>query len=308
MLTPEQILTDLQSDRVKKVIIDSDMSAEIDDQFALAYCLGSDKIELLSVNIAHVVDPARFSTHKESIEKGYNEALKVFDEFGIPHDKYPVYCGSCTTISEDKQFAPQDSPAARNIINTVKNTDEIVYILVTGPCTSVVSAYMLDPTIKNNMCVIWLGGHCIDLPDYYISECNLDADYAAGQLLLNLDIPLLLLPCHGRGTINIVMRYDDFKQINSTLFSQTYPIYHMKNDDYRDIKKIMCDLAAPATIALNSSMSYRIVTAPVITDNRRYAWDSTRKKIIYMEDPISDMIVEDTIKSINNISNKQRGK
>lgn len=301
MLTPEMILADLKSDRVKKVIIDSDMCAEIDDQFALAYCIGSDKIDLLSVNISHVVDSKRFSSLKESIEIGYNEALKVFDEFGIPHDKYPIYHGSYTTVSESSELAPQDSPAARNIINTVKSTNEIVYVLVTGPCTSAVSACMLEPSIKENMCVIWLGGHCIDLPDYYISECNLDADYAAGQLLLNLDIPLLLLPCHGRGTINIVMKYNDFKQIKSSLFAKDYPIYHMQKDNYRDIKKIMCDLAAPATIALNNSMSYRVVTAPVITDNRRYAWDSSRRKILYMEDPDSTMIVGDTIKSINNI-------
>lgn len=301
MLTPELILADLKSDRVKKVIIDSDMCAEIDDQFALAYCIGSDKINLLSVNISHVADKKRFSNLKESIEVGYSEALKVFDEFNISHDKYPIYHGSYSTISESSEFAPQDSPAARNIINTVKNTNEIVYVLVTGPCTSAVSAYMLDPSVKENMCVIWLGGHCIDLPDYYISECNLDADYAAGQLLLNSDIPLLLLPCHGRGTINIVMKYNDFRQIKSTLFAQTYPIYHMRNENYGNIEKIMCDLAAPATIALNNSMSYRIITAPVITDNRHYAWDSSRRKILYMEDPDSAMIVGDTIKSINNI-------
>ena len=49
-MTAEQILKDLKSDRIKKVIFDGDMCAEIDDQFALAYCIGSDKIDLLAVN------------------------------------------------------------------------------------------------------------------------------------------------------------------------------------------------------------------------------------------------------------------
>lgn len=41
MLTPEQILQDIHSERVKKVILDADMGIEMDDQYALAYCIGS---------------------------------------------------------------------------------------------------------------------------------------------------------------------------------------------------------------------------------------------------------------------------
>ena len=36
------------------------------------------------------------------------------------------------------------------------------------------------------ICVIWLGGHCLDYKD--LGEFNLAQDYAAGQLLLNLNI------------------------------------------------------------------------------------------------------------------------
>ena len=49
-MTIEEILCDIKSDRVKKVILDSDMGIELDDQYALAHCIGCDKIDLLSVN------------------------------------------------------------------------------------------------------------------------------------------------------------------------------------------------------------------------------------------------------------------
>ena len=49
-MTPEQILQDLRSDRVKKVIMDGDYSAEIDDQYTLAYAYGHEKLEVLGVN------------------------------------------------------------------------------------------------------------------------------------------------------------------------------------------------------------------------------------------------------------------
>ena len=49
-MTLEQILEDIKNDRVKKIILDSDIAIEMDDQYALAYCLGSEKIQLLSAN------------------------------------------------------------------------------------------------------------------------------------------------------------------------------------------------------------------------------------------------------------------
>lgn len=38
-LTIEEVLEDIKSDRVKKVIFDADAGNEIDDQYALAYAL-----------------------------------------------------------------------------------------------------------------------------------------------------------------------------------------------------------------------------------------------------------------------------
>ncbi len=55
-------------------------------------------------------------------------------------------------IKEEK-----NSPAARAIIEAAHKYDEIVYILTTGACTNVSSAIMLDPSIMEKICVIWLG-------------------------------------------------------------------------------------------------------------------------------------------------------
>ena len=58
-MTPEQILADIKSDRVKKVIMDGDYSAEIDDQYTLAYAYGHEKIEVLGV-IIRLLDCATY--------------------------------------------------------------------------------------------------------------------------------------------------------------------------------------------------------------------------------------------------------
>ena len=200
-----------------------------------------------------------------------------------------------------------DSPAAQNIIKTVKESDEIIYVLSTGPCTSVVSAYMMDPSIADNMCVLWLGCQCLDIPNGLVEECNLNSDFLAGQLLLDLDIPLVLLPCQYNGSIKVVMNYNDFMNIDGNskgaeLFREGYPLKYVKRENFPKYTKVMCDLVAPASIALNDSMTYSIVTAPGLTDDLHYIFDESRRKIVYMENPDSKRIIEDAIKSINKIT------
>lgn len=48
-MTTKEILQDIKNDRIKKVILDGDYNAEIDDQYTLAYALGSPKLEILGV-------------------------------------------------------------------------------------------------------------------------------------------------------------------------------------------------------------------------------------------------------------------
>ena len=49
--------------------------------------------------------------------------------------------------------------AADNIINTVMNSDERIYIVAIGAITNVASAIIKCPEIANKAVVIWLGGH-----------------------------------------------------------------------------------------------------------------------------------------------------
>ena len=48
-MTPNQILEDIRSDRKKLVILDGDYNGEIDDQYTLAYTLGCENIEVLTL-------------------------------------------------------------------------------------------------------------------------------------------------------------------------------------------------------------------------------------------------------------------
>ncbi|MCQ2456306.1 MAG: nucleoside hydrolase [Clostridia bacterium] len=309
-MTNEQILEYIRSDKVKKAIIDGDYAAEIDDQYALAYALGSDKIDLLGVNAAaYYEEPNAVDTEAVMLE-GYEEIKRVFTKIGRL-GSVPYFEGARSQVTKNENYAPSDSPAARNIIKAAHEVDDILFVLVTGPCTNVVSACLIDPSIMDKICVLWLGGECIDETPGPFHEWNLYADYAASQMLLNLDIPLVMLPCGPIGSEKIFMVHDDFMKIDgdsegAEFFRRTLPLEEVNETRYNDPawRKVMCDLAAPAVLAVPDSMEITIRTSPIMCDDHRYASDSTRRKILYGVKPDSDMIVEDAIKAINKVTAK----
>lgn len=279
-MTINEILEDIKSKRVKKVILDTDTYNEIDDQYALAYCYLSDMIDLLSVNAAPFYND-KSEGFEDGMLKSYDEIHRVL-ALTDPDYKTPVYHGSRTTIEVSGEAV--DSPAARNIIDTVKNSDEIVYVLAIGAITNVSSALMMDPSIKDNMAVIWLGGNQIEGDN--LGEFNLVQDYTAGQILLNSGVPLLLCPAWcivSVLTTNIELTRDLFghNKICDYLGGITEQTWRDAGENPGWVRTIW-DIAAPAIIECPECAELEIIPTPIFTDQRVYAFDSTRHKMMYL--------------------------
>lgn len=304
-MTLEQILADLKTDKVKKVIIDSDTYNEMDDQFAIAYALACDKIDLLAIHAAPFYNK-RSESYADGMEKSYEEIMRVLDVTGKT-GVCPVFKGSTQRISDTPDFGPVDSPAARNLIDTAMSSDEIIYVLAIGAITNVASAIMMEPAIKDKICVVWLGGNCLEHPDLY--EFNLENDFRAGQILLNSGVNLILLPAMGEadhGTKALVTRRDGLMQIKGdsracVFFRETLP-EEFNGDYYEDgWKRIIWDIAAPAVINVNDAFDFSIIPAPVFGDDYTYAFDATRHKIIYMEKLNPERVFADTYAGISKL-------
>lgn len=281
MISVEGILSDIRSDRTKKVILDTDTFNEIDDQYALAYCYLSDKIDLLSVNAAPFYND-RSEGYEDGMLKSYDEIHKVLGLVD-PDYKTPVYHGSRTTI--EASGAAVDSEAARNIINTVHASDETVYVLAIGAITNVASALMLDPSIKENMAVIWLGGNQIEGDN--LGEFNLVQDYTGGQILLNSGVPLLLCPawCIVSVLTTNVELTNDLKGNNAIcdyLFEITEREWVRAGSNPAWVRTVW-DIAAPAILDCPDCAEIEVIPTPVFTDQRVYAFDSTRHKMLYLK-------------------------
>ena len=171
-MTLSEIVADIKSDRRKKVILDTDTYNEIDDQYALAYCYLSDKIDLLSVNAAPFLND-RSESYADGMEKSYHEAIKTL-KLVDPEFTTPVYRGSVENLLETgRDFT--ESEAADNIIKTVRESDEIVYVAASGALTNVASALLKAPDIKDKICVLFVG--CRPLELNCPVEYNVEQDY-----------------------------------------------------------------------------------------------------------------------------------
>lgn len=301
-MTMEEILRDIHSDRVKKVIHDADMGIEMDDQYALAYCLGCEKIELVACTAA-TFGKGPAGDYAWGMEESYKEILRVLDVCGVS-GKYPAYRGPVRPMGVGD---PVDSEAVRAIIDIVSNSDEIIYILATGCCTNIVSACLIEPSIKEKLCVIWLGGTCLESDEQLADECNLAWDFRAGQQLFELDIPLVLLPAYDHGTCVLDITLDTLKAIkgdspHAVFFHETLPGEYDNEPYYvNGWERVLFDVAAPAVLARPDAFEFKIIPAPMITDGGRYAFSSARHEIIYMEKLDRDTVLDDTWRCINNI-------
>ena len=302
-MTLNEILTDIKSDRVKTVIFDSDTYNEMDDQYAIAYALGSERMNVVAINAA-LFHNQRSESFADGMEKSYEEIARVLK---VCHrEEVPSFRGCPTPISESKDFAAVDSPAVRNIIKVAHESEDMVYILTTGACTNVSSAIMIDPSIKENICVVWLGGNCLEEPELF--EFNLVQDYRAGQYLINCGVNLILLPAigaKGHGTQMLRATDEDLKHIKGdsdacVFFRDTLPDeFRAETVEYSGrFIRVIWDVAAPAVLSVPEALEFSIIPAPVFGDNGKYAYDAMRHKIIYMEKLNAREVFKDAFESI----------
>lgn len=303
-MTIEEILLDIKSDRVKKVILDSDMGIEMDDQYALAHCIGCERIDLLSVNAETFgIDGDNLA----GMTASYNEIDRVLGVCGRKGE-IPFYKGAEITITKTGKLGPVLSDSVYNIIKTVLESDEIVYVIATGCSTNITSAILLEPRIKDNMCVIWLAGGCLDRPEGTQRECNIEQDSVSAQLLMNSGVPLVMLPAYERGTVLITVTRDQLDEKlqrdtpHEIFFRDT--IVEERGDAgfiKRECPRVIFDVACPAALSCPEAFDFRIIPAPVIADDGLYAFDSTRHKIIWMFDLDPEKIIDDMFRCIKNI-------
>lgn len=210
-LTNEELLERLKPKTGKlKIVIDSDAFNEVDDQFAIAWALKSTNrvcVEAIyAVPFSHqtfsqltvsnqlkpmlkgMVENAKGTA--EGMEQSYQEILNLCNLLNIDV-KQKVFRGSPDFLQD--KYQPVESEAARDLINRVMQSNELIYVIAIGALTNIASAILMEPSIVNNMVVIWLGGQPLEFG--HGIEFNMMEDVLATQVVFDSRVPLVMIPC-----------------------------------------------------------------------------------------------------------------
>lgn len=296
-MTMEALKAALYDGTKKKIILDTDTYNEIDDQFALAYTmLSPDKVELLSVNAAPFLN-SRSTSAADGMEKSYNEIFNIM-KLVDPDAKIPVYRGS-TSFLTDKN-TPVESPACDNIINTVMNSDELVYIVAIGAITNVASAIIKCPEIVNRTVVIWLGGHALHWQD--TREFNLKQDIPAAQVVLDSKVPFVQIPCNGVCTefLTTIPELEYYLRGKNDLCNYLVDIVRSYTKKPYGWSKVVWDVTAIAAIVEPKALDMVIIPTPILTDDGYFAKNDARHPFIYVRRIRRDPIYADMFEKLAN--------
>lgn len=308
-MTIYEVLEDIKSKRFKKVIIDSDTACEMDDQFAIAYAFACKNFEILSLNAAPCGVTVIGKDFDQGIVMCYDEIHRVCDKCEVT-GKYPIYMGSDNSITDTK--GPIDSPAARNIIKTAMEADEMIYIFAIGACTNISSAIMMEPAIKDKICVIYLAGHSLEHGK--ITEYNWRQDIGASEFLFNCGVLMVQLPCVG-GTANMkltlptIRKYITGDSKACKFYRDEFPAEFAGNDANEPDGEFMgdhwvrgiCDIAAPALFEIPEAFELVVMPTPSWDENYKYVLDESRHLELYMKSYDEDAVIVDALTKINTL-------
>ena len=179
-----------------RLIIDADTGNEIDDLFAIVRMLNQDRFEVVGLTSAqwrHYLGPV----NSVAVSQQDNEdLLELLGRENLPHP-----------IGSEQPFGkpwggtqPQDSPAARFIIEQAKATPagRKLIVVCTGASTNLASAIKLAPEIAPRIKAYIIGFHCDPESGVWNkSEFNVRRDLDAADFLLNqADLELCVMPAN----------------------------------------------------------------------------------------------------------------
>jgi len=173
---------ELPSNRTKiPVIFDTDANNELDDQHALAYLLcNGNYFNVLGITV-------NATKNGGDIDQHYVEADRILKLFDL-QKQVPLIKGAngdFNSIKETLKNPIYDGvEAVQFIINKAKKhkQNDLVLIAV-GKLTNIALALMKDPSIADNIRLVWLGSNYPEPGEY-----NLENDISAMNFLLQSDI------------------------------------------------------------------------------------------------------------------------
>ncbi|MET0296584.1 MAG: nucleoside hydrolase [Microbacterium sp.] len=181
----------IQDTRTRRVIVNSDVKNEADDQFAVVHALLSPTLDIRGIV------PAHFGTSRSqtSMLDSRAELDLLIEMLELP-GPVPIANGGAASLPFATE--PVDSPGARLIIDEARRVDAgPLFIAFLGPLTDMASALLLAPDIAaTDTTVIWIGGPPYGDREWTGTwpEFNLRNDIAAANVVFGSGITIWQVP------------------------------------------------------------------------------------------------------------------
>jgi inosine-uridine nucleoside N-ribohydrolase len=285
-----------------RMVLDTDAYNEIDDQYAIAYALLSkDKIQLEAVYAAPFFN-SRSVSAGDGMEKSYDEILRLLKLLGKSPDGF-AYRGSNKFLEDTSR--PVQSEAALDIVKKAlaATPEDPLYVVALGCITNVATAILIEPSIINNIVVVWLGGNGLDWPDQ--KEFNLRQDVLSAQVVLDSGVPLIIMPCrpvvsHFLTTIPELEYYLKGKNKISDFLLESTIEYSEGAEAW---SKVIWDVVAVAWLVDPSWIPTNLIHSPILTDQVTYSTDYSRHFIRMATSVKRDAIFRDLFDKLAKFSN-----
>lgn len=285
------------------VVLDTDTFNEIDDQFALAYLIRNrEKVRLQAIYAAPFLNE-KAATPKIGMEKSYEEILNVLHLAKASEHKNQVFRGAEHFLRD--RFTPVESEATLDLIARalLHSSEQPLYVIGIAAATNLASSLLLEPSIRDRIVVIWLGGSGFHFSE--IEEFNLMEDIPAAQVLFDSGVPLIQLPCWGVAEHFTISR----PELEAWLIGQNPLADYLASHAITSVEawaetpmwtKAIWDVTAAAWL-LNDGQCFmkdRLVPCPKITDKGKYLFPKDRHSIRYVYRIERDALMTDLIERI----------
>jgi len=279
-----------------KAILDTDTFNEIDDQYAVAYMLKCpEKFHVMAFHAAPFSND-KADNPKLGMLKSYDEIKKILELMGRQDLFDIVYKGSEAYLKDEE--TPVISPAAENLVRLANEMPEgeSLYVIAIGAITNVASALLMDPSIKEKIVVVWLGGNAYHMNDN--REFNLAQDIAGARVLFNCGVPVVQLPCAGvvdKLTIS-QPEIEYWLKGKNPLCDYLSDITIKEAKRYSSIPtwtRVIWDVAAIAWFLDHDFMQDRLEYSPIPTYDHKIAFSKDRHMIRYVFNINRDKIIND---------------
>ncbi len=282
----------------ENIILDTDISNEVDDQFALCYLIKSiENFNLQAITIAPFSKSGYANTNStsEGTDLSYNTACKILDLLNEPTYKDIIYKGATKYFWESKKT----NKATEKIIEIAKKNDKTTIIAI-GAITNVALALHYAPDIASKLNIVWLGGNSFlsELND----EFNFRQDVEAVRKVFNSGAKLTVIPCKNVAsqlgtTIYELEHYlKDVGEIGEYLcdiFSKCKKSFEKSEFDKVGQSKTLWDISAIAYIINSEWFTTKEISIPEILDNTAYKLINNNDKVTFVNNLNRHKIYQD---------------